>query len=306
MKVFRSFLFLLALHCFACGLNAQELNCRVTVNSQQIQGTNKKVFTTLETALNEFMTNRVWTSNVFGIEERIECNIQITISEQSSSDEFTGTLNIQARRPVFNSSYNTVMFNDVDNSFTFKYVEFEPIEFSETTYKSELSSVMAYYAYIILGLDFDSFSLMGGTEFYKKAESIVNYAQSSTNKGWKAFDSKNNKNRYWLVKNMLDSKYEPVREFLYRYHIKGLDVLDSKPTEACAEIEEDLLLLQKVYREKPDPYLNPLQMIFDTKSDEIVNVFSEAFPDQKNRVYTIMKEIDMANSSTYEKLTKTN
>jgi hypothetical protein len=282
---------------------SQELKCNISINSQQIQGSNKRVFNTLQTALYEFMNNRAWSNHVFSVEERIECNILITISDVSS-DEYKATLQIQARRPVYNSSYNTVMLNYVDNSFTFSYVEYEPLDFTESTFRSNLTSVMAFYAYMILGFDYDSFSLMGGTEFYKKAETIVNNAQTASEKGWKAFDSKNNKNRYWLVKNMLDSKYEPFREFLYRYHIKGLDLMDQKTSDARAEIADDLVLLQKIYRDKPDPYLNPLQIIFDAKADEFVNIFSESFSEEKNRVYTILKEIDPSNVSKYEKLIK--
>jgi hypothetical protein len=285
---------------------AQELRCSVQVVSPQVQGTNKKVYQTLQTALTDFMNNRVWTSNVFKVEERIECNILINITEQVSADEFKGTIQIQSRRPVYNSSYSTVMFNYMDNNFSFKYVEFQSLDFSETTFTSNLTSVMAYYAYMIIGFDYDSFSNEGGTDYFKKADNIVNNAQSATDKGWQAFDSKNNKNRYWLVKNVLDDKYEPVREFYYRYHRKGLDMLDAKPDAARADIAESLELLQQVYRQKPDPYLNYLQVIFDAKADEFVNIFSESFSEEKNRVLTILKEIDPPNGTKYEKIAKTN
>jgi hypothetical protein len=285
---------------------AQELRCSVQVVSPQVQGTNKKVYQTLQTALTDFMNNRVWTSNVFKPEERIECNILINITEQTAADEFKGTLQVQSRRPVYNSSYSTVMFNYMDNNFSFQYIEFQSLDFSETAFTSNLTSVMAYYAYMILGFDYDSFSENGGNEYFKKADNIVNNAQSATDKGWQAFDSKNNKNRYWLVKNVLDEKYAPVREFYYRYHRKGLDLLDSKPDAARADIAESLELLQQVYRQKPDPYLNYLQVIFDAKADEFVNIFSESFTGEKNRVLTILKEIDPPNGTKYEKIAKTN
>jgi hypothetical protein len=281
-------------------VKGQELKCNISVNSQKVQGSNKTLYTTMQSAMYEFMNNRTWTNHVFKVNERIECNILITIQEQLGADEFRGTIQIQSRRPAYNSSYNTVMFDYNDQNFNFKYVEYETLEFSENTHQSNLTAVLAYYAYIILGLDYDSYSLMGGTEFFSKAEHIVNNAQNSSDKGWKPFEAKNNRNRYWLVKNILDKRYEPVREFIYRYHRLGLDMMASKPVEGRNEVAEDFLLLQKVYRQKPDPFLHFLQVIFDAKSEEFVNFFSESMPDEKNRVYQILNEIDNANSTKYK------
>jgi hypothetical protein len=285
-------------------LQAQELKCNIQVSSQKIQGTNKNVFQTLQTSLNEFMNSRTWTSHTFAINERIECSILINVTDQQSADEFTATIQIQSRRPVYNSSYNSLMFNYLDQNFTFKYVEFDPLEFNENS-SSDASPVpvLAYYAYIILGLDYDSFALDGGTEFFTKAEKIVNNNQNSSEKGWGPYDGKNNRNRYWLVKNILDSRYEPVREFIYKYHRLGLDLMDNKPTEARNEITDDLGLLQGVYRDKPDPYLFFYSVIMDAKADELVNIFSDALPDEKSRVYQILNEIDNANAVKYKKLT---
>lgn len=283
---------------------SQELNCNVQVVSQQIQGTNKQVFQTMQTAIYEFMNTRVWTNNVFKTDERIECNILINITDQPAADQFTGTMQIQSRRPVFGSSYNTVMLNYMDNNVQFNYVEFQPLDFNENTFTSSLPSILAFYAYYIIGMDYDSFSLYGGTEFFEKAEKIVDNAQNSSDKGWKAFDGKSNKNRYWLIKNMMDKNYEPVREFTYRYHRLGLDVMQAKPNEGRAEIAEDLKLLQKVYRQKPDFYLYLLQVIFDSKSDELVNLFSQSFPDEISRVTTILSEVDPADQRKYDNLKK--
>lgn len=285
---------------FVC---SQELKCNISVNTQQIQGTNKKVFQTLNTALYEFMNNRVWTNHTFAVNERIECSILINIQQQISADEFQGTIQVQSRRPVYNSSYNTILLNYLDQNFNFSYVEFEALEFNENTHQSNLTAVLAYYAYLILGLDYDTFSLDGGSEFYTKAEKIVDNAQSSQDKGWKPFEAKNNKNRYWLIKNILDARYEPVREFLYRYHRLGLDLMESKPNDGRSEISEDLLLLQKVFREQPDPFLFFYHIIVDAKADEFVNIFSEAMPDEKTRALQVLNEIDNANSTKYKKLT---
>ena len=283
-------------------LRSQEFKCNIQVNAQQVQGTNKKVYQTLQTALYEFMNNRAWTNHTYTLNERIECNILITIQQQLSADEFMATIQVQSRRPVYNSSYNTVMLNYVDQSFNFRYVEFEAFELNENSHKSNLTAVIAFYAYIILGLDYDSFSLEGGSDYFSKAEKLVNNAQNSNDKGWKPFEAKNNKGRYWLIKNILDKRYSPIREFYYKFNRLGLDLMSTKPNEGRTEIGEDLLLLQKVFRDKPDPFLHFFHVLFDAKADEIVNVFSEAMPDEKTRVFNILTEIDNANATKYKKL----
>lgn len=278
----------------------QELNCRIQVVSQQIQSSNKHIFESMQKDLYEFINNRKWTENVFSNDERIECNILINLTEQISTDEYKGTMQIQSNRPVFNSNFNSVLFNYKDNDIQFNYVEFQPMEFNENSSLSSLTSLLAYYSYIIIGLDYDSFSPEGGTPYFQKAEKIVTNAQNLTQKGWKSFEGQ--KNRYWLIENIMNSKYGPVRDFYYKYHRLGLDVMNEKPADGRAEIAEDLKLLQKVYREKPSQFMNFLQIVFDAKADEFVNVFSESFPDEKARVNTLLKEIDPANSTKYQKI----
>jgi hypothetical protein len=278
----------------------QELKCNVQVVSQQVQGTNKQVFETLQNAIYEFMNNKAWTNHIYGTEERIECNLMFNIQEQLSADEFRGTLQIQSRRPVFNSNYFTTMMNFMDNDIQFRYIEFEPLEFDPTVHLSNLTSIMAFYAYFIIGLDYDSFALDGGTPYFQAAEKIVDNAQNVAEKGWKPFDNTSHKNRYWLAKDILDSDYAPCREFMYNYHRLGLDLMDSKVVEARASVAADLELLQDVYRKKPDPFMFPLHMIFDSKADELVNIFSESFPEERSRVLTILNEIDQANTSKYK------
>jgi len=276
----------------------------VSISSQKIQGSYQEKFKTLQQAVYEFMNNTVWTNNVFDVNERIECTMLINLTEQISSDQFKGTIQIQSRRPVFNTTYNTTMFNFLDNDFMFTYVEFQPLEFNEATFLNNLTSVLAFYAYIIIGLDYDSFSLNGGTPYFQKAEQIVNNAQNAVEPGWKPFSGSRNKNRYWLIQNILDSKYAPVREFTYRYHRLGLDVMERELNMGRAEIANSLKLLQKVYRAKPDPYMLFLTLVLDAKRDEIVNIFSKSFPDEKTRVSVIMKEIDPANSQKYDNMLK--
>jgi hypothetical protein len=293
---------LIFLLCIPISSYSQELLCNISINSQQVEGSNKQVYTTLQTALNEFMNKRTWTNHIYQVNERIECSILITIQEQLGADEFRGTIQVQSRRPIYNSSYNTVMLNYLDQNFNFQYVEYETLELNENTHQSNLTAVLGYYAYLILGLDYDSYSLFGGTDFYTKAERIVNNAQNSNDRGWKPFESRSNKGRYWLIKNILDKRYEPVREFIYRYHRLGLDIMSNKINEGRAEIADALELLQKVYRQKPDPYLHFMNVILEAKTDELVNIFSDGMPDEKTRVYQILSEIDNSNIAKYKKI----
>jgi len=282
---------------------SQELNCNVQVSAQKIQGSNRQVFENMQRDIYEFMNNTVWTNHVFSYAERIDCNILINLTDQISADEFNGTIQIQAKRPVYNTTYNATMLNFIDNNFRFRYVEFQPLEFDPSTHRSNLVSVLAYYTYIILGFDYDSFSPEGGTEFFQMAEKIVNNAQNAPEPGWKPYDGSRNRNRYWLVKNTLDTEYKGVRQFIYEYFINGLDKLESTIPEARASIVESLKLIQEVYRRKPDPFMYLVQIILDARTDELVNVFSQSFPEEKGRVVAILTEIDPANKAKYEKIT---
>lgn len=270
------------------------------VNSSQIQGTNKQVFQTLQNAIYEFMNNRVWTEHVYTMEERIECNLLFNITEQMSADEFKGTLTIQSTRPIFNTNYTTTTLNFVDNDIRFRYVEFSPLEFDLNSSISNLTSILAFYAYYILGLDYDTFGLMGGSSYFNNAERVVLNAQNSPESGWKPMDDISHKNRYWLIKDMIDTDYAPVREFNYRYYRLGLDMMDAKVAEGRAEITNSLELLQTVYRKRPDPYMYLLRLVFDAKVDEFINVYTESFPEERNRAHTILSEVDKPNATKYK------
>lgn len=284
-------------------VSSQELNCNVQVSAQKIQGSNRQVFESMQRDIYEFMNNTVWTNHVFSYAERIDCNILLTLTDQYSADEFKGTIQVQLRRPVFNTTYNSTILNFVDNNFQFRYVEFQPLEFDPNSYRSSLVSVLAYYAYMILGFDYDSFSPLGGTEFFQIAEKIVVNAQNAPEPGWKPYDGSRNRNRYWLVKNLLDKEYEGVRRFIHEYNINGLDRMESRTAEARNNIAESLKLLQEVHRSKPDPYMYLVQVVMESKSDELVNIFTEAFPEEKSRVIQILMEIDPGNKAKYEKIT---
>jgi hypothetical protein len=300
------YLLLLLLIFFSEIAQSQELNCNVQISAQKIQGSNREVFQTMQKDVYEFMNNSVWTNHVYSYSERIDCSILINLTDQLSADEFKGTIQIQLSRPVFNTTYSTTILNFMDNSFQFRYVEFQPLEFDPNVHRSNLVSVLAYYAYIILGFDYDSFAPEGGTQFFQLAEKIVTNAQNAPEPGWKPYDGSRNRNRYWLVKNILSKEYEEVRKFIYEYDINGLDLMESKIGEARTSIVESLKLIQDLYRKKPDPYLYFMQVVIDSKSDELVNIFSEAFPEEKSRVIQILTEIDPANKTKYEKINTSN
>ncbi len=279
---------------------SQELRCNISISAQKIQGANRNVFRTMQADLYEFMNNRKWTDHVYKMDERIECNIFIRLDEQISTDEFRGSIQVQLRRPAFNSSYESILLNIKDNDFQAKYVEFQPLEFNETSNRDNLTNILAYYAYIILGMDYDSFSPEGGTEYFQKAQQIVNNSQNAREKGWKAFESE--RNRYWLVENLLNKSYAPFRDCMYRYHRLGIDVMSDKVEKGRSEIASSLKSIQRVFRTRPDVYI--LRIFFDAKSDELVNIFSKSYPDEKNRVLTILNEVDPSNGSKYEKIRK--
>ncbi|MDD3875979.1 MAG: DUF4835 family protein [Bacteroidales bacterium] len=299
MRIF--ILSLLFVHILATSF-AQELNCNISVSAPQVAGTDRAVYETLQRDLFEFMNARQWTNYKFTMDERIEVNILITIQERVSADEFKGNLQIQARRPVFKSSYNTTLLNHIDNDIHFRYVEQQPIEFADNTHTSNLTSILAFYAYIVLGLDFDSFALNGGAPFFDKAQTVVITAQNAPEKGWKAFESQ--RNRYWLVENLLNTQYAPVRECLYKYHRLGLDLMHENIETGRAAIIESLELLQRVHRQRPGSYL--MQVFFSAKSDEFVNIFSEAPAMDKPRVVNILREIDPTNTSKYQRILTAN
>jgi hypothetical protein len=277
---------------------SQELRCNITVSAQKIQGANQNLFRTMQSDLYEFMNNRKWTEHVYNYDERIRCNIFIRLDEQLSTDEFRGSIQVQLKRPVFNSSYETTLLNIKDNDFHCRYVEFQTLEFNETSNRDNLTNIMAFYAYVILGFDYDSFSPEGGTPFFEKALSIVNNSQNAREKGWRAFESE--RNRYWLIENVMNKSYSDYRKCTYNYHRNGLDIMWERQEEGRANIANSLRDIQKVFRRRPSIYI--LQMFFDSKADELVNVFSKSFPDERSRVLAILNEVDPSNGSKYKNI----
>jgi hypothetical protein len=279
-------------------LDAQELNCTVKVLSPAIQGTERSVFETLETAVKEFMNNTRWTNDNYKQDEKIECNITINVTKRISVDEFEANIIVQSRRPVYKSSYNTNLINYQDNDFTFKYTPFQPFEFNENTFINNLTSTLGYYAFIFIGLDYDTFSPEGGTPYYQKAQTIVNNAQNVPDKGWKAFEG--SKNRYWLAENLANANFKGVRSCLYNYHRMGLDMMTNDVEIARKNIADALEGLLKVHNMQMGSFL--MQVFFLAKADEVVNIFSIATPELKSKLVPVLNTIDPGNVTKYEKL----
>ena len=249
------------------------------------------------------MNNTRWTNDVFAIEERIECSMVINITKVISQDDFEATIQVQSSRPVFNSSYNSPILNVFDGNFNFRYLEFSALEFNENAHLSNLTSVLAFYAYTIIGLDYDTYSMKGGQEYHLKAQKIVNNAQNDNSAfGWKAFEG--NQNRYWLNENLLSQTFNPLRECLYIYHRKGLDVMHSQVEAGRTEISNALQKLKAVHNKQPSSFL--MQMFFQAKSDEIVNIFKPELPVNKATLVTTLKLIDPGNINKYEGMMRQN
>lgn len=276
----------------------QEFLVSVSVNAPTIEGTDRRVFESLQSALYEFMNNRKWTNVNIKNLERIECTMMLTVRERMSSDEYKGTLNIVLQRPIYKTSYNSVQLNFIDENIQFRYLESQPLEFSDNAFSSNLTATFAFYAYIMLGLDFDSYSLNGGDAFFTAAENIVNSAQNANERGWKAFDG--NRNRYWLVENLRNPAYRGLRQFLYEYHRTGLDVMADNQDEGRANIATALSYLEQAKKSRSDLFF--LQLLTDAKRDEIINIFSKGSPQEKTKVANIMREVDPSNASKYEKI----
>ena len=291
-------LLLLSFSCLPAALRAQELNCTVTINAQQSQGSDRRIYETLKNAVSEFMNNTKWTNDVFKNEERIVCSISITITNRKSVEEFEAGAVVMARRPTYKTNYTSLYLNFNDPDFSFRYVEFQPLEFNENTFTSNLTSMLGFYAYIILGIDYDTFSPEGGTPFFQKAQTIMNNAQSSPDKGWKAFDG--TKNRYWLADGFTNGNFKALRQTYYKYHRKGLDVMAADPDGGRAAIAESLDNLKTVHNLVPGSFM--MQQFFWAKADEVVNLFVPSPPEQKNKIITLLGTIDPGNGAKYQKL----
>lgn len=279
-------------------VQSQELNCNVIVNADRVETTDRRIFQDMQTAFSQFLNNRRWTDDNYDVAERINCNLVITIEEMPIVGTFKATVQIQSSRPVYGTSYESLMLNFADRDWHFEYVESQPLYFNENSFSSNIASMLAYYAYIILGIDYDSFETLGGTSFFERANNQVILAQESNMPGWKQFDSQ--RNRYWLAENFLSPIFTPVRESIYLYHIQGLDLFLENPDASRSTILEVLKKLQVANRSRPNSIFTIA--FLDAKSNELINIFSEGDMNIRRQAYEILRTLDPTLTSKLGKI----
>jgi len=283
--------------------NAQELRARINVLSNRVNNVDKKTFQTLQTALNNFVNERKWSSDNFGPAEKIDCSFLLNLESTGDPNVYKASLTIQSARPVFNSSYLSPVINYQDNDIVFRYAEFQPLEFSDTRVSgtdplaSNLTAVFAYWINMILGFDYDSFSPRGGNVYFQKAQNIINNAPEGRSiLGWKAFDG--TRNRYWLAENLLNSRYNIMHDAIYNYYRVGMDKLYDEEASARTQVLNVLNLLNTFNVENPNTMI--LQFFFQGKTQELIKIFSKATPPDKAKALEFLKRLDVSSASQYQ------
>ena len=291
---------------FLVGTNilAQELKCTVTINSDQVQGTNKEVFNTLQRSIEEFVNTLRWTNMTFQEKERIDCSMLLVV-KSVQDNMYTCEFTCQSRRPVWGTSYFTPLLNIKDKYFIFTYQEYDRLDYQQTTFTTNLTALLAYYCYLIIGHDMDSFSKLGGTSCFQACESIVNAAQSASLEtseaaGWKAFES--NRNRYALISNIMDEAFKKYRLFYYEYHRHGLDEMVNNVANGRMRIAKEMTVLKEAYNARPGTYI--INTFLDAKCDEVANIFEQGTTEEKKQVYDLLMLIDPTRQTTYDKIIK--
>lgn len=295
---------ILALIAMSIAMTAQELKCTISINSEQVQGSNKAIFTTLQQSMEEFVNTQRWTNMTFQEKERIECSMMIVV-KSVQDNMFVCEFTCQSRRPVFGTTYTTPTLNIKDENFTFTYQEYDRMEFQHNTFTSNLTALVAYYCYLIIGHDMDSFAKLGGTPYFQVCEDIVTSAQSASLDnaemvGWKAFES--NRNRYALTNNLMDEAFKKYRAYYYDYHRHGLDEMVNNVANGRARIAKEIKVLKEAYNARPATYL--VGTFLDAKSDELVNIFKSGTADEKKMVYELLMDIDPTRQDTYENINR--
>jgi hypothetical protein len=300
----KSFLLIVLLAGLRSVAPAQELQARITVNASRVSSqTDKKIFQTLQNSLNTFLNNRKWTNETFQTNEKIVCQFLINISEAQPGNVFKAAMTIQAARPIFNTNYESPLINFLDESFTFKYVEYQPVEFNENRVSgsdplvSNLTATIAYYVYLILGLDFDSFALRGGDPYFQKVQQIVNNAPENRDiSGWKAFDGL--RNRYWLSENLTNNRYTLIHDAIYSYYRLGMDMMYENETDGRNAVLNTLNILNTLNSDIPNTMI--MQFFLQGKSPELIKLFKKGTPDDKQKAREILSKIDISNANTYK------
>jgi hypothetical protein len=281
---------------------SQELNCQVDMDYSQVQGsTNKQIFDQLKRSVLEFMNNTKWTTDVFTQQEKINCSFLIIIKQSLGGDDYSGSIQVSSNRPVYKSSYATRVLNVEDEFFQFRFQQFSQLEFNINSFQNNLTSVLAYYAYVVLATDYDTFSPEGGTIYWQKAQLIVQNAQAASESGWKQSQS-GQKNRYWLVENTLQPLFKGIRDCMYAYNMNGLDKMSEDPAAARATILTSLELLIPVAKARPASY--NMQVFFNAKRDELINIFKGGTPEEKTKVLEILATVDPSGTTRYQKISE--
>ena len=287
---------------FLTPVQAQELHCTVSVNSDKIEGSNKQVFETLKTAIEDYMNNNRWTNMTYAEHEKIDCSMLVLVNAVQDNS-YICEMTLQSRRPVYGTSYTTPLLNFVDRNFNFTYQEFDRIEYQQNQFTTNLTAMLAYYCYLIIGHDQDSYQRLGGTPFFEVCEDIVNACQSASmegteQKGWLAFDS--NRNRYALINNLLDEAFKKYRNYYYEYHRLGLDEMSGNVANGRARIAQGMPVLKEAFRARPATYV--INTFLDAKADELVDIFKKGTDKEKKEVYDLLMDIDATRQGTYDRI----
>ena len=287
--------------CSYSGLIGQELNCRVIINDDRVQTNERAIFREMETAFSEFLNNQKWTADEFTAEERINCNIILTLDPEGTNagtGNFSASVQILSSRPVYNSSYETILLNFADRDWNFEFVQSQPLQYNENSFVNNITSLLSYYAFMILGFDYDSFSELGGTQYFQKAAQVVTNSQQSGYQGWEQFNSI--RNRYWLSENVMNNQFEPLRKALYEYHIKGLDIFQEKPEEGRKNIANSLKKVLNVNQARPRSIMTI--SFLDAKTNELAQIFSEGDPAIRRNTFNLLVNIDPTKREAFQSM----
>ncbi|HCD68168.1 MAG TPA: DUF4835 domain-containing protein [Bacteroidetes bacterium] len=282
---------------FSLSTFAQDLQCNVQVNSDNIQASNKAIFEDLQNAITQFMNQRKWISDKVQPQEKINCNFVINI-KNLNIDQFAAEVSITSSRPVYGTTYNTPIFNHFDQEWYFQYAQFQSLDFQENANVMQLTTLLAFYANIIIGLDFDTYALEGGSTFYNKALQLRNAAQNTN--GWGPSDGRGNRNKYYVIDQLLDDRYKPLRASLYQYHMIGMDVFKDDNEAARKQIYESLEKIRTVQERLPNSVI--FKIFFNAKRAELINIFSKADAGLQNRAIELLGKLDPSNLTNYEKI----
>jgi hypothetical protein len=288
--------------CFS-GVSAQELNCKVTLSTDQLQVNEQRgatqIYSEIQNVMQEFLNNRRWSNDNFLTEEKINCSLSVILTKATSNGEYEATANFQVRRPVFGTAYETILLNYVDKNFSFKYVAGTPLTYNDNNFNDNLTQMLAFYAYVALAFDYDSFGKMGGTNFAQKALNVVNLAQTAGG-GWTS--SSDIRNRYWVSENLLNQQLQPLREGFYTYHRLAMDNYATNPAGGRKQITDYLNLIKQISQARPGQVW--YRLFFEAKSTELLNIYGDAPLDERKKMVSLLSSLDPTNSESYRKLGK--